>query len=201
MLHPLQFVFASIAIILLPGPGQLAILTASLSGGFRAAIRAVAGLLTGDVIIMALVAVGTDVVLREHPDWFRILRIVGGLYICWLGVRVALSDLIALVEVHASAGTPNWYLRTVGITLLNPKAILFFASFFPLFADPSRSIAGTYLRMGVVFTFLSGSYLTFFAAAGSRLSDALRGSRVARRWAPRILGTIIAGFGGWMVLA
>lgn len=201
MLHPLQFVLTSIAIILLPGPGQLAILTASLSGGFRAAMRAVAGLLTGDVVIMTLLAVGTDVVLRDHPGWLVVVRTVGGLYICWLGVRIFLSDLVALVEVRSTESVPNWYLRTIGITLLNPKAIFFFASFFPLFADPSRGIAATYLRMGAVFTLLSGSYLTFFAAAGSRLSDALRGSRTARRWAPRILGTIIAGFGGWMVVA
>ena len=200
MLHPLQFVLASVAIILLPGPGQLAILTASISGGFRAALRAVAGLLTGDVAIMVLVAVGTDVVLRVHPGWLSILRVAGGLYICWLGLRVFLSDLLALVEVRAATGIPNWYLRTLGITLLNPKAILFFASFFPIFADPGRGIATTYLCMGVVFTLLSGSYLVFFAAAGSRLSDALRGSPAARRWAPRGLGAAIAGFGGWMVL-
>ena len=200
MLHPFQFLLASIAIILLPGPGQLAILTASLSGGFRSALRAVAGLLTGDLTLMALVAVGTDVVLRGHPGWLSVLRIAGGLYICWLGLRVFLSDLLALVEVRAAADAPNWYLRTLGITLLNPKAILFFASFFPLFADSARGIPATYLRMGAAFTLLSGSYLVFFAAAGSRISDLLRGSPAARRWAPRFLGTAIAGFGGWMVL-
>jgi len=200
LLHPLQFVLASIAIILLPGPGQLAILTASLSGGFRSALRSVAGLLTGDLIIMTLVAIGTDVVLRDHPGWLGLLRVLGGLYICWLGLRIFLSDLMMLVEVRATDDAPNWYVRTLGITLLNPKALLFFASFFPLFADPSRSIAGTYFRMGAVFTLLSGSYLIFFAAAGSRLSDALRGSPAARRWAPRFLGTVIAGFGAWMVL-
>lgn len=200
MLHPLQFVLASIAIILLPGPGQLAILTASLSGGFRAALRAVAGLLTGDVTIMILVAIGTDVILRDHPGWLSVLKALGGLYICWLGLRVFLSDLVALVEVHAAGAAPNWYLRTLGITLLNPKAILFFASFFPLFADPARGIANSYLSMGALFSLLSGSYLLFFAAAGSRLSDVLRKPSAARRWTPRFLGTAIAGFGGWMVL-
>ena len=200
MVHPLQFILASIAIILLPGPGQLAILTASLSGGFRASLRAVAGLLTGDITIMVLVAVGTDAILRDHPGWLSVLRVLCGLYICWLGSRVFLSDLVALVEVRAAGEPTNWYLRTLGVTLLNPKAILFFASFFPLFADSTRGIVATYLRMGALFSLLSGSYLLFFAAAGSRLSDALRTSARARRWAPRGLGTAIAGFGGWMVL-
>ena len=200
MHHPLQFVLASIAIILLPGPGQIAILTASLSGGRPAAFKAVAGLVSGDIVIMSLVAIGTDAVLAHHPEFLSGIRVVGGAYVCWLGAKVFLSPLASLVAEHRAGRDPNWYLRTVGITLLNPKALLFFASFFPLFADLSRGVASAYLRMGAVFTLLSASYLVLFAAAGSRLAAALRGTGPAGRWAPRILGTAIAGFGTWMVL-
>jgi leucine efflux protein len=200
VLHPLQFVLASIAIILLPGPGQVAILTASLSGGRRAAYRAVGGLVTGDVAIMSLVALGTDAVLVRHPEWLSAIRVAGGLYVCWLGGKVFLSPLDSMVVSRDDGSSPRWYLRTVGITLLNPKAVVFFASFFPLFADLSRGVGSTYLRMGLVFTFLSASYLVVFATAGSRLAHGLQGSAFARRWVPRGLGTIIAGFGAWMVL-
>lgn len=196
MLHLTEFVIASIAIILLPGPGQLAILTATLSGGRNAGLRAVAGLVTGDICIMTLTGLGVATVLGLHPEIQDWIRWGGGAYICWIGLRTATSRLDSLTAVTVSGRTPNWYLRTVGITLLNPKAILFFVSFFPLFKDPSMGTAESFLRMGTAFSLMSGGYLVFFTWMGSRMSARLQRSETAMVWVPRVLGTVIVVFGG-----
>lgn len=200
MLHFAEFVAASVAIILLPGPGQLAILTATFAGGRQAGLRAVAGLLTGDICIMAITALGVATVLGIHPEIATAIRWIGGLYICWIGLQTLVSRLDALTATKSVDGAPNWYLRTLGVTLLNPKAILFFVSFFPLFMDPARGLARSFLQMGAVFTLLSGSYLIFFAWMGSALSEKLRASNTASIWLPRVLGSVILLFGGKMLL-
>jgi leucine efflux protein len=200
LIHITQFVAASVAVILLPGPGQIAILTATLSGGWKSGLKAVAGLVTGDLCIMALTALGVATVFRMYPGSVRILRLAGGLCIGWIGLRVLFSRLGALTAVEDVRGEPRWYLRTVGITLLNPKAILFFVSFFPLFMDPTMGVVRSFLQMGVIFTALSGSYLILFSWMGSRLSRWLQSSAWAAVWVPRTLGAIILGFGSWMLL-
>lgn len=200
MLHFAEFVAASVAIILLPGPGQLAILTATFAGGRQAGLRAVAGLLTGDLCIMTITALGVATVLGIHPEIGTAIRWIGGLYICWIGLQTLVSRLDALTATKSVDGTPNWYLRTLGVTLLNPKAILFFVSFFPLFMDPARGLARSFLQMGAVFTLLSGCYLIFFAWMGSALSEKLRASNTASIWLPRVLGSVILLFGGKMLL-
>lgn len=200
MLHFTEFVAASVAIIVLPGPGQIAILTATLSGGFKAGLKAVAGLLTGDILIMTLVAAGVATVLGMYPGIAQAIRWAGGLYICWIGWEVLRSSLESLTAVPEAERAPNWYTRTVGITLLNPKAVLFFLSFFPLFMDPSLGVGRSFLQMGLLFSFLSGSYLVFFAWSGARLADRLRRSPAAGVWIPRILGAIILAFGARMLL-
>jgi leucine efflux protein len=200
MLHFTEFVAASVAIIVLPGPGQIAVLTATLSGGFRAGLKAVAGLLTGDIAIMTLVALGIATILGVYPGIAQAIRWAGGLYICWIGWEVFGSNLETLTAAPPAEGTPNWYTRTVAITLLNPKAVLFFLSFFPLFMDPSLGVARSFLQMGLLFTVLSGSYLVLFAWSGAKLSDRLRRSHAAGVWIPRILGAIILAFGARMLL-
>lgn len=200
MLHFAEFVAASVAIILLPGPGQLAILTATFAGGRQAGLRAVAGLLTGDICIMTVTALGVATVLGLHPEIGTAIRWIGGLYICWIGVQTLVSRLDGLTATKSVDGSPNWYLRTVGVTLLNPKAILFFVSFFPLFMDPARGLARSFLQMGALFTLLSASYLVFFTWMGSTLSERLRASDTASIWLPRALGSVILLFGGKMLL-
>lgn len=190
-----EFVVASVAIILLPGPGQIAILTATLSGGRRAGLRAVAGLLTGDILIMSLVAAGMATLFSRFPGVERTVRFAGACYILWIGANVYRGPL-GLAGPASIGGAPvRWYLRTVGITLLNPKAVLFFVSFFPQFADRSRPVAESFLRMGALFTALSGSYLVCFTWMGGRLGRMLRENATAARWVPRFLGAVIVAFG------
>jgi len=190
-----EFVGASVAIVLLPGPGQIAILTAVLSGGRKAGLQAVAGLVTGDIVIMTLVAAGLASLFARFPGVERAVHIGGALYILWIGVGVLRGPLeLAMVEAGV-ARRFSWYPRTLGITLLNPKAVLFFVSFFPPFADPTLPVAQSFLRMGTVFTLISASYLVFFTWMGARLGRILRESAAAARWVPRVLGTAILAFG------
>lgn len=200
MLHFTQFVAASVAVILLPGPGQIAVLAATLSGGWTSGLKAVAGLVTGDLCIMALTALGVATVFRTCPGVVRIVHWAGGLCICWIGLCVLLSRLDALIPAENARSNQNWYLRTVGITLLNPKAILFFVSFFPLFMDPSKGVLRSFAQMGALFSLLSGGYLVLFSWMGHRLSRWLSSSPRAAVWVPRALGGIILFFGCWMLL-
>ena len=152
-------------------------------------------MLTGDICIMTLTAIGVATVLGIYPGITQAIRWAGGAYICWIGLRTFFSRLKSLTTTSAGEQT-NWYLRTVGITLLNPKAILFFVSFFPLFMDPSEGVLGSFARMGGLFTLLSGSYLLLFAWTGAKISSRLQSSPAAGIWVPRALGALIVFFGG-----
>lgn len=195
-----EFVIASVAIILLPGPGQIAILTATLSGGRKAGLRAVAGLLTGDILIMILAAAGVATLFSRFQGVERAVRIAGAIYILWIGANVFGGPLGLAGHVPAGGKPVRWYLRTVGITLLNPKAILFFMAFFPQFVDRSRPPVESFLRMGALFTVLSGSYLVCFTWMGARLGRLLQENAAVSRWLPRLLGAVIVIFGGRILL-
>lgn len=160
-----------------------------------------AGLVTGDIAIISVTALGVATILGAYPGIARAIRLAGGAYICWLGLRVFLSRFASLTAAPVVDGSPNWYARTVGITLLNPKAVLFFVSFFPLFLDPRLGVARSFAQMGVLFTLLSGSYLVFFAWSGAKLSERLRRSAAAGVWIPRLLGAVIVAFGTRMLLS
>ncbi|MBC7955477.1 MAG: LysE family transporter, partial [Cytophagales bacterium] len=129
------FCFSILVFLALPGPGTFALLTSTAKGGFRAGAAATLGVIVGDQVLLWLAVAGVAALLAAHPLAFRVVQYAGAAYLAWVGLR-----LIFAKEGDASPIRiePRHYLRqALLITLLNPKAIVFYMAFFPLFINPT----------------------------------------------------------------
>jgi threonine/homoserine/homoserine lactone efflux protein len=130
------FVVAFIIFLLIPGPGNLVLITSTSKGGVRAGLAATVGIVLGDQVLSWLAVAGVAAVLSTSPTAFAAVQWVGAAYLAWLGAKMLLAKPGAAPILNIK---PYQYLRQAFlITLLNPKAIVFYMAFFPLFIDPLR---------------------------------------------------------------
>lgn len=129
------FVAAIVLFLMIPGPGNLALITSTGQGGIRAGMAACAGVIAADQLLMWLAVAGMAALLAAHPAAFAALQWLGASYLAWLGARMLLARPGAAPLLKMQ---PHHYFRQGAlITLLNPKAIVFYMAFFPLFVDPA----------------------------------------------------------------
>ncbi len=129
-------VLAVLVFLLIPGPGNLALITSTGKGGMRGGLAATIGVILGDPVLLWLAVAGVAAVIAAYPAAFNALQWMGAVYLAWLGSRLLFAKPGAAPVLHIK---PHHYLRqTLMITLLNPKAIVFYMAFFPLFVDPAR---------------------------------------------------------------
>jgi len=171
-----SFLLASALVIVVPGPATLFV-AGRAHASTRAAGAAVAGIVAGDVVLIVLSGLGVAVLVARWPNLLDAVRIVGALYVAWLGIgllRAAGAPAVAAPAAQrAYAGDA---LRGLLLTLSNPKPILFFAAFFPLFLDPAAVPAMQgYYRLGAWFELLNLTWFALLMLAVRRLrrSDAL----------------------------
>jgi threonine/homoserine/homoserine lactone efflux protein len=174
------FVAAIILFLAIPGPGNLALVTSTGKGGMRSGVAATFGLIAGDQVLMWAAVAGVAALLSAYPAAFRAVQWLGALYLAWLGVKMLRAKPGAAPILNIR---PHHYFRQAfSITLLNPKAIIFYMAFFPLFLDPSRGQGlATFAAMAVTIaslTFLYGlvvTVLTHFLAERLRASPRISG--------------------------
>lgn len=165
------YLFACAALILTPGAGTLSVLGARAHCGKRAGLMAIAGLACGDLILVVAVSAGLAGVLQQWPAAQLLLRWAGALYMLWLAATLWRPT------ATASAATAHHVFRhSLLLTLLNPKAILFFAVFFPPFAPPGSGITGLLLP-GALFCLLNSLWLLLLLLGAPA-------QRLAPRWRP-----------------
>ena len=194
------FVAAIILFLLIPGPGNLALITSTSKGGIRGGLAATMGVIAGDQVLMWLAVAGVATLLRTTPLAFQAVQWLGALYLAWMGFKMLLAKPGGAPVLNITAGH---YFRQAGmITLLNPKAIVFYMAFFPLFVDPARHQGlQTFAFMAAtiaVLTFLYGlasTLLTHF------LAERLRASPVIGRVLEKIAGVFLIGFGVRLALS
>ena len=163
------FVIAIIILLLIPGPGNLALITSTSKGGVRGGLGATFGVMAGDQVLLWCALAGLSALLSAYPAAFHLVQWVGAAYLIWLGSRMLLARPGAAPLINIK---PYHYLRqSLAITLLNPKAIIFYMAFFPVFVDPVKHQGFvTFSLMAVtvaVLTFLYGLsvvLLTYFLA-------------------------------------
>lgn len=172
------YVLGAILIILLPGPNSLYVLTVSAQQGWQRGAWAALGVFLGDSIIMLAVALGAATLLQSSPILFNTLRLLGAVYLAWLGIGIIRSGSArfkckgscenAVVE---GSSTGVMRLHPLGAALLlsltNPKAIFFFIAFFTQFVDPGfHAAVWGFFYLAVVTQIISMIYLTGVIAAG-----------------------------------
>jgi leucine efflux protein len=189
-----SFVVAIIVFLLIPGPGNLALITSTGKGGIKGGLAATVGVILGDQVLMWLAVAGVAALLTAYPAAFHAVQWLGAAYLAWLGGKMLLAKPGAAPILHI---TPHHYLRqALMITLLNPKAIVFYMAFFPLFVDPARHQGlATFGFMAVTIAVLTFAYGTVAVLLTHFLAERLRANPVVSRLLEKLAGVFLIGFG------
>lgn len=203
------YVIGVIVIVLLPGPNSLYVLSVAAQRGVRAGFKGACGIFVGDSILMTLAATGAASVLKANPALFAVVKYAGGAYLAWLGIAMLRGCLASWrrrepvpdAEVPVMAMSRP-FTRSLGISLMNPKAILFFVSFFVQFVDPAYPHpALTFVALGAVLQCFSALYLSTLIFAGTRLAQAFRRRQRLSAALKGGVGTLFLGFGAKLAMA
>jgi len=193
--HYSSFIMTVLVFQLIPGAGTIAILNATARNGIGAGLGAVVGTLIGDFIFMVAALAGLAALMQQNPFLFEVLQYFGAGYLCWLG--------IGLLRTHINPNTSHevrkqsgWiYLRQAcAVSLTNPKVMLFFVAFFPLFLTPEASTT-TLVAMMLHVTLLSFVYQAGLVLLGNGVARRLKGFPLARKLAFRLSGIALIAFG------
>jgi len=197
------FLAGLIVIILLPGPNSLFVLKTSISRGPAVAWRAVFGVLLGDAILILLSYLGVASLLAASAEVFRWVRYLGAAYLLYLGASILWSLRYSDGQTQAETKTSGPVFRmSLVLSLTNPKAILFYLSFFIQFINYQFNPAWVpYLTLAVVLELVSLTYLTLLIYAGSAIAGFFRHQPKVGQLGNAAVGVLFAGFAVRLALA
>lgn len=174
------YLVGALFVVLLPGPNSLFVLASAAAKGIKSGYQAAAGVWLGDSILITLMTVGAGSLLQAMPVLFYTLRAVGALYLLYLGVRILLSVIRpaaqAKVEhIEQKDKSSNFFIRSLLLSLVNPKAIFFLLSFFVQFVDPTQGNPWrAFLVLGGFLQLFSVLYLSLLIFGGNHLAAVFR---------------------------
>jgi leucine efflux protein len=204
------YLIGTIIIVLLPGPNSMYVLSVAAQRGIRGFVGA-CGVFTGDAILMTLAATGAAGVLKANPALFAVVKYAGGAYLTWLGLQMLRGAWRAWRSFPRGSCVPDArrevdasrpFVKALVISLMNPKAILFFVSFFVQFVDPAYPHPVlTFLALGTLLQFCSALYLATIIVSGARLAEAFRRRRKLSSAMSGGVGALFLGFGAKLAAA
>lgn len=192
-----SFAIAIFVLAVTPGPGVFAIISRSLASGFKTTLLMIAGCVTGDIIFLLFAIMGMSVIAQTMGTLFLLVKIVGAAYLIFLGIKIWISKPVPVNQQQINGKKTVRYgnfLSGLGITLANPKVILFYCGFLPTFMDlPSMTgfdiiIVTMVLAMVLSVVLISYAYL----ASSARLFFS---SPRSVKWLNRTAGTVMISAG------
>lgn len=194
----LAYVLACIVVVIVPGPTVTVIIANSLRNGSRAGFLNVAGTQAGLVVMLAILALGLQVVVENIGHVFEWVRLAGAAYLVWLGIKLLRSDG-SLGDASDRARPGNSYFWQGFLVILsNPKALLFFGAFIPQFIDPAGNAMLQTLLLGATFMAVATVFDGAYAVAAGRAKGMLARNNVRR--IEIASGTLLIGGGLWLAL-
>ena len=177
----------------IPGAGTIAILDSTARNGRAAGMSSVLGTLTGDFLFMVAAAAGLAAVMQANPILFQSLQWFGAAYLFWMGIQLVMKRDDGDVAITNGSLT-SWlhFRRAFIVSLTNPKVILFFVAFFPLFLKPNAS-AITLPAMMLHVTVFSLVYQTALVLIGNVVAGRLKGFLYARQLSNRLACITLIG--------
>ncbi len=188
------FVIAVIVFLAIPGPGNLAIITSTSKGRILGGLAAAAGVIAGDQVLMWLAVAGVATLLTSNPAVFSLVQYAGAIYLAYLGVRMFLAKPGDAPILNMEPR--RFFRQSMLITLLNPKAIVFYMAFFPLFVDPARHRGLiTFAAMALTIACLTLIYCVIVILVTHFAAERMRASPQVTGWLGKIAGLFLVGFG------
>jgi threonine/homoserine/homoserine lactone efflux protein len=152
----LAFTLACVLLALTPGPNMSLIMANTLTHGLAVGLATLAGTSTGLALLVAGAALGMSSAMVLFAQWFDLIRLVGALYLVYLGAR----QLLALRRSGHGAGPVaaaparrggGWYIQGLLVSLANPKVVLFLGAFLPQFVDPKGELSTQLTVLALLF--------------------------------------------------
>ncbi|MEY2953321.1 MAG: putative threonine efflux protein [Pseudomonadota bacterium] len=188
------FVIAIIVFLAIPGPGNLALITSTSKGGLRGGLAATLGLMAGDQVLMWLAVAGVATLLAAYPVAFTAVQWLGAAYLTWLGLRMWLAKPGDAPVLHMQPR--HFFRQSLLITLLNPKAIVFYMAFFPLFVDPDHHQGlRTFGAMALTIALLTFAYGVTAVLMAHFMAEKIRANPRVSQALSKLAGLFLIGFG------
>ncbi|NUT41245.1 MAG: LysE family translocator [Thermoactinospora sp.] len=192
------FCAATLALLVVPGPAVVYIVTRSVAQGRAAGLVSVAGIHAGSIVHVVAAALGISALLAASATAFTIVKVLGVAYLVYLGVRAIIKrDTADLVELKVHSKKRLFWEGFV-VNVLNPKTAIFFLAFLPQFVDTTHPVAPQIALLGAVWIVLGLASDGAFALLASALAGKLRGSARARRRLNVGSGLIYLGLGAYL---
>ena len=187
----------SVAMLVLaasPGPGVFATVARALASGLRPSLAVICGIVLGDVIFLLFAVFGLSMVALALGNMFFIVKICGGAYLIWLGVRIWLKKPEPVTgnqkrNIHSPWGN---FATGLVITLSNPKVILFYCGFLPTFLDLSALTLTDLVVVVTIITIVLGCVLGTYAFLASRARRMFTNQQAVKRLNRAAGGVMVA---------
>ena len=193
------FVVAVIVFLAIPGPGNLALLGATAHGGVRSGMAATLGVIAGDQTLLWLAVSGLSALLAAYPSAFQAIQWAGAIYLVWLGAKLLRTRLddAPVLELKPD----HFFKQAFFITVLNPKAIVFYMAFFPLFVNPAEHQGRiTFAVMAATIAALTLAYGVVIVVSAHLLTKRTNAHRIVGFMLNKITGLLLIIFGLKMAL-
>ena len=192
----IAFVVASAALLAVPGPTVMLVVSYAFGQGRSTGWATVPGVTLGDFTAMSVLLLGAGAILATSATLFTILKYVGAAYLIWLGVQLWRIDpkLLELQEASGSNARSEMFRNSFIVTALNPKSIVFFVAFVPQFIDPSKAALPQFVILEVTFLVLAAANVAAWAILAGHLRSRFR-RPAAMRAANRIGASFLIGAG------
>ncbi len=192
----LTFVAASTALLLIPGPTVLLVLSYALSQGHRVAVASATGVALGDLVAMSASLAGLGALVLASATLFTILKWIGAIYLIYLGIKLIRSAPNTGIDMHQTGEAPaqGVFWHAAAVTALNPKSIAFFIAFVPQFVSVTEPLLPQFTILVATFVGLAAFNALAYALLADKLRRTIgRGSIIT--WLTRGGGAALIGMG------
>jgi threonine/homoserine/homoserine lactone efflux protein len=202
----LSFAVAAAVLIVLPGPDTTVVLRAIAGGGRGAATRTAAGVCCGLVVWLVVAVAGLSALLAASRTGYEVLKIIGALYLGWLGARTLWSlrrhgptgSAEPEADTHARRFPRSGFVLGLATDVLNPKVGVFFVTFLPQFIPHHAPVTAYTLLLGALYIVGTAAWFALLVRLAARLGRWLR-RPATQRWMQRVTGVALLGFAAGMV--
>ncbi|WP_420193736.1 leucine efflux protein LeuE [Leclercia sp. M-A074-M] len=191
------YVVGAIFIVLVPGPNTLFVLKTGIGHGVKKGYLAASGVFIGDAVLMFLAWAGVAALIQTTPMLFNIVRYLGAFYLLWLGGKMLWSVIRHTQQGDAGGLEPAKTImkRSLVLSMTNPKAILFYVSFFVQFIDVRAKHTGVaFMILAVTLEIISFIYMSFLIFSGAFVTRYLKTKKKLAKLGNGLIGLLFVGF-------
>jgi homoserine/homoserine lactone efflux protein len=190
----ISFIFASLILCFSPGPTVFLVMGQSLNHGKKSIIPLVTGVLSGDLVAMSLSFAGLGVLLATSAMLFNIFKWVAAAYLFYLGIKAWRTKSNAEKFKTMPIKKGKMFKDALLVTALNPKGIIFFSAFFPLFIDAKKAVIPQMTIIAVSFLLVAVASTTFYSTLSGYLGSKVKSPRFQNTF-NKANGTMLMGAG------